>query len=96
MLESHPNLGKPASGRWWALCICVGLTYQTGVFFVAEWHVSWVNIQQGATGFWLKFVGLNLPWLIAPIFCIPAAMLELGHMYRKEGYALAQAETQAV
>lgn len=74
------------AGCWWALTIGVGLTYLTGAFFVAEWHVDWINIKQGATGFWLKFVGLNLPWLIAPIVCIPAAIYELGHLYRVQGY----------
>lgn len=82
------------AGAWWALVIGVGLTYLTGVFFVAEWHVDWVNIQQGAMGFWLKFVGLNIPWLIAPIVTIPAAIYELGHLYRLEGYEAALRETR--
>lgn len=83
-------------GCWIAMIIGVGLTYQTGVFFVAEWHVGWVNIQQGATGFWLKFVGLNLPWLVAPIFAIPGALLELAHWYRVEGYRAALAHERPV
>lgn len=81
-------------GAWWALVIGVGLTYLTGVFFVAEWHVDWVNIQQGAFGFWVKFVGLNLPWLIAPIVTIPAAIYELGYLYRLQGYEAALNEKQ--
>ena len=71
---------------WMALIIGVGLTYMTGVFFVAEWHVGWIHIEQGALGFWLKFVGLNVPWIIAPIYAIPAALYELAHWYRVEGY----------
>ena len=74
---------------WIALIIGVGLTYQTGVFFIAEWHVDWVHIQQGATGFWLKFFGLNLPWLVAPVFALPAAVYELAHWYRVQGYEMA-------
>lgn len=81
------------AGCWWALTICVGLTYLTGCFFVAEWHVDWQNIEQGLTGFWLKFVGLNAPWLIAPVVCIPAAMMELAHLYRVQGYQQALAQT---
>ena len=80
---------KKIAGCWWALLLGLGLTWATGIFFVAEWHVGWENIQQGAMGFWLKFVGLNLPWLIAPIVTIPAAIYELAHLYRQEGYELA-------
>ncbi len=86
MKELHPNLGANA---WIALIIGVGLTYLTGTFFVAEWHVGWNNIAQGATGFWLKFVGLNLPWLVAPIFALPGAIWELSHRYRLQGYEYA-------
>ena len=81
---------------WMALIIGVGLTYQTGVFFIAEWHVGWQHIQQGATGFWLKFVGLNVPWIVAPLIALPAAMAELAHVYRLQGYEAALAEARAV
>ena len=80
---------------WMALIIGVGLTYQTGVFFIAEWHVDWVHIQQGATGFWLKFVGLNVPWFFAPLIALPAAVYELAHRYRLEGYEIAMQELGA-
>lgn len=78
---------------WYALIIGVGLTYMTGVFFMAEYHVDWVNIQQGLTGFWLKFVGLNVPWIVAPILGIPAAIWELAHWYRVQGYEAAMQQT---
>ena len=42
--------------------------------------------------FWLKFVGLNAPWLVAPIIAIPAAMYELAYLYRLEGYQLAKVD----
>lgn len=80
---------------WMALIIGVGLTYMTGVFFMAEWHVGWANIQQGATGFWLKFVGLNVPWIVAPFIAIPAAIYELAHLYRVQGYEAARLEFAA-
>lgn len=86
------NTQQKIAGCWWALAICVGLTYLTGAFFVAEAHVGWQHIQQGVTGFWLKFIGLNLPWLIAPLICIPAAIYELGHLYRVQGYEHALAK----
>ena len=72
------------------LCIGVGLTYLTGVFFVAEWHVDWVNIQQGWTGFWLKFVGLNLQWsTLSPAAAIGALWLLVR---RAQAEALASAQ----
>ncbi|RJF86514.1 hypothetical protein D3874_05310 [Oleomonas cavernae] len=91
------KFGKTFKNRiaacWMALIIGIGLTYMTGVFFVAEWHVGWVNIQQGAVGFWLKFVGLNVPWIVAPFIAIPAAIDELAHLYRVEGYEAAMRES---
>jgi len=62
---------------------------------MAEYHVGWVNIQQGMTGFWLKFVGLNVPWIVAPILGLPGAMYELAHWYRVEGYEKAKLEMKA-
>lgn len=79
------SMQQKIAACWMALIIGVGLTYGTFVFFVAEWHQGWVHIQQGATGFWLKFVGLNVPWIIAPVIAIPAAMGELAHLYRRQG-----------
>lgn len=86
LYSTSKTLQQKVAACWIALIIGVGLTYQTGVFFVSEWHVGWANIQQGATGFWLKFVGLNLPWLVAPVFALPAALYELAHWYRVQGF----------
>lgn len=92
-LYTHSKtIKEKITASWFALIIGVGLTYQTGVFFIAEWHVGWTHIQQGATGFWLKFVGLNVPWIVAPILSLPAAIYEIAHWYRVEGYELAQQE----
>lgn len=92
---SSKTINQKITACWIAMCIGVGLTYLTGCFFVAEWHVGWVNIAQGATGFWLKFVGLNLPWIIAPIFSLPGAVYELGHWYRVQGYEAALNKVEA-
>jgi hypothetical protein len=94
-LHSHAQtLRQKQAACWMALIIGVGLTYQTGVFFIAEWHLGWPHIQQGATGFWLKFVGLNVPWIVAPAIALPAAMYELAHGYRLEGYDTAMLEVE--
>lgn len=93
--SSKNNMRQKIAACWMALIIGVGLTYMTGVFFMAEYHVGWVNIQQGAMGFWLKFVGLNVPWIVAPIIAIPASLMELAHWYRVEGYEQAMKEMKA-
>jgi hypothetical protein len=90
-LYTHSKtIKEKITASWIALIIGVGLTYQTGVFFIAEWHIGWIHIQQGAAGFWLKFVGLNVPWIVAPILSLPAAVYEIAHWYRVEGYEAAQ------
>jgi hypothetical protein len=92
-LYTHSRtIRQKLTASWMALIIGVGLTYQTGVFFIAEWHIGWASIQQGATGFWLKFVGLNVPWIIAPVIALPAAIYEIAHWYRVEGYEAAKRE----
>ena len=95
LYTSTNSVKNKIAGCWMALIIGVGLTYLTGCFFVAEWHVDWVHIKQGNTGFWLKFIGLNLPWIVAPIFALPGAIYELAHQYRLEGYDAAMQERQA-
>ena len=95
LYTSSKTVQQKIKACWIAMIIGVGLTYLTGCFFIAEWHVGWENIQQGTTGFWLKFVGLNLPWLVAPIFALPAALYELAHWYRVEGYEIALGKMQS-
>lgn len=89
LYTSSKTVQQKLTACWMALIIGTGLTYQTGVFFIAEWHEDWVNVQQGAIGFWLKFVGLNVPWIFAPLIAMPAAMYELAHWYRVQGYEAA-------
>lgn len=79
--------GRRVEANWWALLIGWGLTWATVVFFVAEWHVGWMNIQDGDFGFWVKFVGLNLPWIAAPLGTIPASIKELAYLYEQRGIA---------
>lgn len=89
------TIRQKTTACWMALILGVGLTYMTGVFFMAEYHRGWVDIHQGMMGFWLKFVGLNVPWIVAPIIALPAALYELAHWYRVEGYERALETVQA-
>jgi hypothetical protein len=81
--------GKRVAANWLALLLGVGLTWGTLVFFVAEIHVGFVNVKDGAFGFWVKWLGLNLPWAISPFFFIPASILELRELYVERGKELA-------
>ena len=77
--------GRRVAANWWALLLGVGLSWGALIFFVAEIHVGFENIQDGLYGFWAKWVGLNLPWTLAPIAFVPASILELREIYRKQG-----------
>ena len=86
--------GKRIAANWLALCLGVGLTWGTGVFFYAEIHVGFEKVAQGWFGFWAKWFGLNLPWALAPLFFIPASIWELRELYEAEGAKKAIAAMQ--
>ena len=77
--------GRRIPANWIALLLGTGLSWATVVFFYAEVHVGFANIQDGAFGFWVKWLGLNLPWAVAPFCFVPASILELRELYRQEG-----------
>ena len=77
--------GRREAANWWALLLGVGLSWGAVIFFVAEIHVGFRNISDGAFGFWAKWIGLNLPWTLAPLAFIPASMLELREIYMRQG-----------
>lgn len=77
--------GRREAANWWALLLGVGLSWGAIIFFVAEIHVGFRNIADGAYGFWVKWIGLNLPWALAPLAFIPASILELRDIYVQRG-----------
>jgi hypothetical protein len=77
--------GRREAANWWALLLGVGLSWGAIIFFVAEIHVGFRNIGDGAYGFWVKWIGLNLPWTLAPIAFIPASIVELREIWMREG-----------
>ena len=79
--------GRRIAANWWALLLGVGLTWGTFIFFVSEIHLGFVNIRDGAFGFWVKWFGLNLPWALSPLFFIPASIVELRVLYEARGAA---------
>jgi hypothetical protein len=81
--------GRRIRANWLALLLGMGLTWGTIIFFVAEIHVGFVNLKQGAFGFWVKWFGLNLPWMLSPCLFIPGSIWDLEALY--EDRALARA-----
>lgn len=77
--------GRREAANWWALLLGVGLSWGAMIFFVAEVHVGFANIAGGSYGFWVKWIGLNLPWTLAPLAFIPASILELRALYIERG-----------
>lgn len=77
--------GERIKANWWALLVGTGLAWGGIIFFYAEIHLGFVNIKDGLFGFWVKWVGLNIPWLISPFFFIPAAILDLREAYQEQG-----------
>jgi hypothetical protein len=84
--------GQRIRANWVALLLGVGLTWGTLVFFVAEVHVGFVNVKQGAFGLWVKWFGLNLPWILAPCLFIPGSIWDLAALYEARGSARARAD----
>jgi hypothetical protein len=77
--------GRRIQANWLALLLGVGLTWGTIIFFAAEIHVGCVNVKQGAFGLWVKWFGLNLPWMLAPFLFIPGSILDLQALYEQRG-----------
>ena len=69
------------AANWLSLLVGVGLTWGTIIFFVAEVHVGFADLRQGAYGLWVKWLGLNLPWMVAPCLFIPGSILDLQALY---------------
>ena len=88
--------GRRIEANWLALLLGVGLTWGTLVFFWAEVHVGFVNVKDGAFGFWVKWFGLNLPWMLSPFFFIPASIWELAELYEARGEARALARERVL
>jgi len=73
--------GQRIRANWLALLLGMGLTWGTIVFFVAEIHVGCADVKQGAFGLWVKWFGLNLPWMLAPCLFIPGSIWDLQALY---------------
>ena len=86
--------GRRIAANWLSLLVGLGLAWGTVIFFVAEMHVGFADVHGGAFGFWVKWFGLNLPWMVAPLVFIPGSIWDLAALY--EDRALRRAGGEAV
>lgn len=63
--------------NWSSLCLLLVLAWADFPFIIAEWHQGFDSIEGGFFGFWIVFIGMNLPWAVAPIPIIWGKYLEI-------------------
>jgi hypothetical protein len=57
----------------------------TAVYFIAEVGSGFADIGQGAFGFWFKFIGENLPFIVLPPFVLYSIHLQIDYLTRRVG-----------
>jgi hypothetical protein len=73
--------GRRIEASWLALILGVGLAWGEIIWFLSEIHVGFVHVKGGAFGFWAKWFGMNLPWLLAPALYVPSSIAEIRELY---------------
>lgn len=83
--------GLPTESRircLWLAFTGVAIIYSsTAVYFLAEVGSGFSDIGQGAFGFWFKFIGENLPFIVLPPFVLAAIRIQIDHLTRRMGAA---------
>ena len=61
------------------------LMSSTSVYFLSEVGAGFRDIGQGAFGFWFKFIGENVPFIVLPPLVLYAVYLQIDHLTRCAG-----------
>lgn len=61
------------------------LMSSTAVYFLSEVGAGFRDIGQGAFGFWFKFIGENVPFIVLPPLVLYAVYLQIDHLTRRAG-----------
>jgi hypothetical protein len=70
----------------WVAFAGVAVIYSsTAVYFIAEVGSGFADIGQGAFGFWFKFIGENLPFIVLPPFVLYSIHLQIDYLTRRVG-----------
>ncbi len=70
---------------WLAFAGTAMLISSTGVYYFTEFRAGFADIGQGAFGFWFKFVGENVPFMILPFVVLYAIYLQVDFLTRRAG-----------
>lgn len=87
LLSAGHDVAKRINALWWSFFAMSMMLAVLTIYYVAEARAGFVNVEQGFWGFALKFVFMNVPWLIAPAISLPFAAKQLAYLYRTTGSA---------
>lgn len=70
---------------WVAFAGIAVLMSSTAVYFLSEVGAGFDDIGQGAFGFWFKFIGENVPFIVLPPLVLYAIYLQIDYLTRRAG-----------
>ncbi|OBI83146.1 emopamil-binding protein [Mycobacterium sp. E740] len=70
---------------WLAFAGTAMLISSTGVYYMTEVRSGFEHIGQGAFGFWFKFIGENVPFMVLPFLVLYAIFLQVDYLTRRAG-----------
>jgi hypothetical protein len=70
---------------WVAFAGIAVLMSSTAVYFLSEVGAGFHDIGQGAFGFWFKFIGENIPFIVLPPLVLYAIYLQIDYLTRRAG-----------
>lgn len=70
---------------WLAFAGVAMLVSSTGVYYMTEVRSGFDHIGQGAFGFWFKFIGENVPYMVLPFLVLGAIYVQIDHLTRRAG-----------
>ena len=82
LLTARNDVAKRINALWWSVFAMSMMLAVLVIYYIAEARAGFANIDQGFWGFALKFVFMNIPWLVAPVVSLPFAAKQLAYLYR--------------
>ncbi len=70
---------------WFALLLGSCMGWGQYYFYMGEIYFDFVNIEDGAFGLWVKYVILNIPWLIFPFISGAGFIWHIANHYKSIG-----------
>jgi hypothetical protein len=96
LLTAGHNVAKRINALWWSFFAMSMMLAVLTIYYVAEVRAGFVDIEQGAWGFGIKFIFMNIPWAIAPVISLPFVVKQLAYLYRTTGAALPESNRHLV